>query len=310
MNDIAYMNIIDSKLFAYYLFQRKKPLTEIFSLIASVAPPAKHTVFVFDVGKSRHRLEILPSYKSGREQTRSKETPAQKKAKEDFFRPYYDGTLASIIRAMGHKALLVDGVEADDLASILVGKTGTARVNLITSDKDWYQLLREGVTLYSAEGQKYTSEMFKAEYHSTAMFLIYKALMGDDGDSIDGLYRFGPAASMKAVNRFIEVLNETGKGELADVAQAVRDTCKKITLPQGVDTLEEMIERNLVLVETLTHADKLSESERAMLRLNWSFEQKRDVEKVRNLWLMSFGHIPNLSIETLQHFGLLDGWYG
>ncbi|MCS7086256.1 MAG: 5'-3' exonuclease H3TH domain-containing protein, partial [Bacteroidia bacterium] len=140
------------------------------------------------------RHEIYPEYKGRRQETPEDVTTAL---------PY----ILRFLDAMRIPAPYADGFEADDVAGTLAVAAARAGVSvyLMTSDKDYAQLVGPGVYLYRpALGKKpkatLDAEGVKKEYgvepHQIPDWL---ALMGDDVDNIPGVPGVGEKSAAKLI---------------------------------------------------------------------------------------------------------------
>lgn len=91
----------------------------------------------------------------------------------------------------------MDKVEADDIIAFLsveVTKNEKTKAYIVSSDKDFLQLVNENITVYAAmEKEFYTPKRVKEKYGLHPFnFIIYKTLMGDGSDKIQGVKGLGP----------------------------------------------------------------------------------------------------------------------
>lgn len=143
-------------------------------------------------GKAKWRWDLLPEYKSKRNQN-----PKQVAEKEAYQKqiPFIKKALTHI----GITQMLSDEHEADDLAGIMVSrllkKSPDTKIRLITGDQDWIQLIREGVTWQDIRVEDRVinmKNMFeKTGYKTPISFLNGKALHGDTSDCISGVGGIG-----------------------------------------------------------------------------------------------------------------------
>tara|TARA_B110000902_G_scaffold251257_1_gene311320 strand:- start:284 stop:901 length:618 start_codon:yes stop_codon:yes gene_type:complete len=97
---------------------------------------------------------------------------------------------------------MIDKAEADDMIAYLANtlpKTHDTDVVIVSSDKDYLQLASPKVTIYRPISKKfYRAKEVADEYgiHSDN-FIIYKTLLGDKSDKIDGIRGLGPKTLLK-----------------------------------------------------------------------------------------------------------------
>jgi DNA polymerase-1 len=158
--------------------------------------PGAAIVFCWDgLGDTwRHRTPPF-LYKANRK--REGEKPPEVKAAFSQFKMF-----ASIMHnVLKFKYLRFDNVEADDLIGLattaLVAKNRD--VVIVSSDMDFYQLVRSNVFVYNAD-TVYTSKMvfdtFGVETHH---WLDYRALTGDASDNLPGAPGIGPVKARAAL---------------------------------------------------------------------------------------------------------------
>lgn len=150
--------------------------------------------------KAKFRYDLFPDYKGNRN-----DTPEKRQSKEEYHlqQPY----IKQMLSHLGIPQMTIAGFEADDLAYHLckhfVSKNYT--VNLISSDKDWLQMLDKGVTWVDMRldrtcTQANFSEM--AKFDTIEQFVAAKCLMGDTSDNINGVGGIGEGACAAIFSRW------------------------------------------------------------------------------------------------------------
>ena len=166
------------------------------ALIRQIQP---HQVYVvFDgAGSSMNRKNIIPEYKSGRENQKITNWGAFDNVEEE-----HDAKVDQMVRIIQYlrtlpvKTVSIDKVEADDIIAYLSHKAlkqpGDKAV-IVSSDKDFLQLINDQVIVYRPmEKRFYTKEYFQNKYKmSPQNFIIYKTLLGDSSDKIVGVKGLG-----------------------------------------------------------------------------------------------------------------------
>ena len=118
------------------------------------------------------------------------------------------------VRALGAQAFLESGYEADDILATLVRHSGGLPVRIVTSDRDFYQLVDERVwVLRPVKGVRELQTVDLAGVQAAfgvepAQIADLKALMGDPSDDIPGVRGIGPktAAALLKRHRSVEAL--------------------------------------------------------------------------------------------------------
>jgi DNA polymerase-1 len=165
----------------------------LLKLLRDQAPEA--LAVIFDSPEHGRRHEIYPAYKANR-------GPLD----EDLKRQLPD--TRRLVEALGLFSLERPGFEADDLIAA-AARTFTAQgleVVIVSSDKDFYQLLSEGVSMYDPDPKKdsaLTLAAFQERFGlNPAAFLDMQALMGDSSDNIPGVPTVGEKTALKLISRF------------------------------------------------------------------------------------------------------------
>lgn len=154
---------------------------------------AKDVIIVSDYGKSAYRLSLFPEYKGDRAARYADQTPEEAKYTELFFAELAN---ARALMAECSNFLQLKGVEADDIATYIVGKMKDKYDNiwLVSTDSDWDQNLAPNVHRFSTKTRReYTLENFYDEHavDNPNEWTILKALQGGH-DNIKGVEDIGP----------------------------------------------------------------------------------------------------------------------
>lgn len=166
------------------------------SLIRQIQPTKVFVVFD-GRGSSNNRKNLIPEYKANRNTSRVTNWEVFENLEEED-----DSKVDQIIRIIQYlktlpvRTISIDKVEADDiiayLSEILPTKL-TDRAFIVSSDKDYLQLVSEQVVVYRPiEKEFYTEQTVKDKFNVTPNnFLLYKLLMGDNSDGIPGIKGLG-----------------------------------------------------------------------------------------------------------------------
>jgi 5'-3' exonuclease len=117
----------------------------------------------------------------------------------------------------------IDKIEADDTIAYIAHTLLNEDVTIMSADQDFLQLVNERITVWSPIKKKfYTPRMVMEDYGVPAHnFLMYKILMGDKSDNIEGVKGLGPKKLSKIVPDLLTqtildldfILEYAGKGE-------------------------------------------------------------------------------------------------
>lgn len=227
-------------------------------------------VYATEGGKSKYRLNILPTYKAGRALRREKDTP-EEKARFERFKTEEMPEVMELSRMLGVTVAQVWGVEADDIVSYLVRHTDLEnyQICLLSTDYDLMQLLRPGVVQCGynknmvvplTNGEKLppkmwvNSKVFEDQYEITpAQYAHVLALAGDVSDSVVSPKGLGEGLALKMVQKYGSI-------------SGVEENLKKLDIPRLPKKLKEtlplcycMVHRNLLLVD-LNHSPEVDEA--------------------------------------------------
>jgi DNA polymerase-1 len=193
------------------------------ALIRTIQPTQVYVVFD-GPGSSNNRKNIIPEYKSARNITRvTKHELFDNLEEED------DSKVDQIVRIIQYlttlpvKTICLSRVEADDVIAYLSSTLPVKpedRAFIVSSDKDYLQLVTEKVIVYRPiEKEYYTTDTVKEKFNvNPHNFLLYKLLMGDNSDGITGIKGLGPKGLFK---RFPELATQdVSFDNLLDIAEA------------------------------------------------------------------------------------------
>lgn len=162
-----------------------------------------HIAVVFDPPTPTFRNELFPEYKANRE-----ETPEDIRKSVPFIK--------KILEAYSIPVVEIAGFEADDVIgaiSVTAAASGF-KVYMMTSDKDYAQLVNENVFIFrprrsdgDAEilGVEEVKEKFGVEHPSQVIDIL--ALWGDSSDNVPGVPGIGEKTSKKIISEFKSLEN-------------------------------------------------------------------------------------------------------
>nr|WP_315112699.1 DNA polymerase I [uncultured Campylobacter sp.] len=164
------------------------------SFIANLSKEFKsdYIIFALDSKGKTFRSDIDPNYKTNRQAP----PPALLQQLP---------VCIEMIEKMGLYSLGREGYEADDLIASVVKKHGaTHKINIVTSDKDLYQLIGENVKIYS-HGKKmlYGREECLQRYGVYPEQIVdFLAICGDSADNIPGVRGIGDKGAKKLLDEW------------------------------------------------------------------------------------------------------------
>lgn len=172
--------------------------------------------------------------------------------------------LKYIFKALEHLGINyieVKDYEADDyIASVCEKYKENYSINIVSTDKDFLQLVDESVTVYNPMGKEgifYTPQKVYEKYNITPNQVIdYKILVGDKSDNIIGVQGIGPKTAVK----ILEI------GTLNEVLNREKDIGDK--LYNKLNDNKSIIERNRVLVTMKRDIDIRIDESTLVLKAN------------------------------------------
>ena len=223
-------------------------LLSIGHAIKNIAPT--RVVMVFD-GKngSAKRRQIYPEYKANRKfkirLNRSEVVDKQDNQLEQLIRviQYLENLPITVITA--------EATEADDviayIANDYLAQKDDSQVFIMSSDKDFYQLVNERIHIWSPTKKRfYYTEDVHTEYGIYPRnFALYRALLGDKSDNIGGVDGIGE----KTVQSKFNLLTEDKQVSLDDLKQYAAAQPPKAKIYQKFLEAEQLIERNIQLMQ-------------------------------------------------------------
>jgi DNA polymerase-1 len=193
------------------------------ALIRTIQPTKVYVVFD-GVGSSNNRKNIIPEYKSKRNTSRiTKHELFDNLEEEDDSKVDQIIRIIQYLKTLPVKTVSLSRVEADDIIAYLSSTLPTHpkdRVFIVSSDKDYLQLITEQVIVYRPiEREYFTESVVKEKFGvSPNNFLLYKLLMGDNSDKITGIKGLGPKGLLK---KFPELATQDlSFDDLLDIAEA------------------------------------------------------------------------------------------
>lgn len=169
-------------------------------------------IVVFDgKGGSQRRRKLYPEYKANRKvnQRYNRTIHVNNVEDEQQSMKMQIGRLIQYLEKLPLKLVIIDNIEADDAIAYIVTHPLDNEKNsyyIMSSDKDFYQLVNENVKVWSPTKKKlYDSDAIFQEYGIQAHnFVMYRILDGDSSDNIDGVKGFG----LKTVQKRLPILSE------------------------------------------------------------------------------------------------------
>lgn len=253
-------------------------LRSLGSLIKQIQPTSVYIIFD-GIGSSDNRKSLHPEYKSGRN---------YKVTNWDIFENLEDEQDAKIdqitrliqyLKCLPVKILSLPKTEADDVISHLsqvLDKKYNSRVIIVSSDKDFLQLVNKNIIVYRPIERdfydiKTVTDKFGVPPHN---FIFYKTLVGDQSDKIPGVKGIG---KNNVIKKFPEL-----KGP-------------QLILDDIFDICENKLKQNISYARTLIEWDNIEKYYKIMDLQNpllnekeKEFIEEKIKEKITSLRVLDF----------------------
>jgi DNA polymerase-1 len=167
----------------------------------------KKVVIVFESGGSPRRRSLFKDYKSNRKPIKLNRTYDENATSADEVenRMYQINLLMEMLRRLPVTQMYVKDCEADDVIGYLAKyKFPEDDCVILSSDKDFYQLLDEKTTIYSPTSKKFikSEDVFERFGIHPINFCLARTLQGDPADNIDGVKGAGFKTIVKRFPKF------------------------------------------------------------------------------------------------------------
>ena len=257
------------------------------------------TVIVFDgKGGSNRRKKIFPEYKAGRKMSERLNRAYDFNSKEDE-RQSMVMQLTRVIDYLDYLPLTIitiENIEADDtMAYVTKQILTTSKVVIMSTDKDFLQLVNSRVSVWSPTKKKlYDAPKVLEDYGIPSHNLVgYRAIDGDKSDNINGIRGWG----LKTIQKKLPLLLEDKILNIDDI----------INEDEKLKESEELLKRNYMLMQ-LNEVDISTSSKTYILdkirepinKLNKLQFQKRFIED------RLFATLPNMDSWLVQCFARLN----
>ena len=203
-------------------------------------------IVVFDSDRSDFRKQNFPGYKEKKEPDDPEQIEIRERARECI--AYTELLLWKMLRFMGVPAVKMDGQEGDDLIYHIAHyyKAHGDSVYCISDDADFGQLVKDDISIYRPMKDEYLNQNnFKEKYgFAPEYFILWKALIGDSSDCINGVKGIGEKTATK-------MMVEMDVKGLEPAPLALREYCltqKAKTYKKVVDQFS-ILKRNIMLMD-------------------------------------------------------------
>ncbi len=176
-----------------------------------------------------------------------------------------------VLEYLNIKHIEVDGYEADDYIASLCRLYSSYEIVILSTDRDFLQLVSENITLYSPRGKmsiEFTPTIVFEKFNINPCQMIdYKILVGDMSDNIKGVKSIGPKTAVKILS----------KGTLEEIMSGAVSIEEK--LYSKLIKNKELINRNRQLIAMKDNID-INTDYNSMAII---FERERKTMEILNL---------------------------
>ena len=211
-------------------------------------------IIVFDgKGGSQSRKKIFSGYKEKRSQNKLrvnrqyKDMLNDEDERESMKRQYT--WLSDVMDNLPVTTMIYDGVEADDVMAYITTKLlkENEQAVLMSTDKDFLQLINERVTVWSPTKKKlYDEKMIKEEFGiEPKNLLLYRMMDGDPSDEIPGVKGIG----LKTIHSKLPEICGSEKKNLDDLLAIAKEKQGKVKIYDTILNSEAQLRMNERLMQ-------------------------------------------------------------
>ena len=240
---MAKLILIDGSSYLYRAFHALPPLTNaqgeptgaLFGVVnmlrATLKEQPTYMAFVSDASGPNFRNDMYAEYKANR--------PPMPDDLRAQVQPMLD-----IVAALGFPILRVEGVEADDVIGTLAleAQRQGIEVEISTSDKDFAQLVRPGVTLVNTMTSTVTDrDGVIAKFGVPPEQIIdFLALTGDSIDNVPGVAKCGPKTAAKWLAEYgsLDGLIASADKVGGKIGENLREALSQLPLSRALVTIK------------------------------------------------------------------------
>lgn len=270
-------------------------------ILCSKFSPSK-IIIAWEGGGSLRRRNIDPNYKSGRRPTKNNRTGYYSETKDTVQnRDDQLSVLIEILYKTPVTQIYVTDCEADDIIAYLCKtKSSENEKIIVTSDKDYYQLIDDKTKIWSPNRKilidaNYVLENFNIH---PVNFCVARSMSGDVSDGLKGV----KGAGFKMLSRKFPELMECkflSHNDIINIANKEVKNGNKLKLFKEISESSLLIEKNwhlMYLDSAMLSADQIK-------KINFQIENKE--EKLNKLDLLRIMNREGLNMFDIHSFLLM-----
>ena len=159
-------------------------------------------------------------------------------------------------REWGLPVVKLEGFEGDDIVSTLCAQAWPETVQIVGTEKDFYALLADNVTLVGRQGTIDESDCMRKFGCAPSQMTDYLALCGDYADGVKGCPNCGPDRSARLLERFgtiarIKAATDDELKELKGIGEKTRASLREWDPTQALSLVRLMTDAPVNLWELL-----------------------------------------------------------
>jgi 5'-3' exonuclease len=265
-------------------------------------------ILVFDgVGGATNKRYLYPEYKANRHITKITNWDAFDTQEEES-----EAIKSQIVRLVQYlkclpvDIIMEDKIEADDVIGY-IAKVLKGEVFIMSTDKDYIQLVNDSITVYSPVKKKfYNPKVVQEEFGIPSInYLTQKILLGDSGDNVPGLKGLGEKTMIKLFPmlkeqrhvRLIEILDHCRKNlDTGTMYKKIADYAHQLEINQKLMDLHDpnIPENSIQVIKETLVTPKETMDRKMFLKL---YEEDNLQNSIANteIWLFN-------KFEKLKHF--------
>jgi len=255
-------------------------------------------VVAWEGGGSLRRRSIDPNYKEGRRPVKLnrsqyyKELPDTSENRNDQLK-----ILIEVLYETPVTQIYVSDCEADDIIAYLVKTKKTDDKNIIvTSDKDYYQLLNEQTKIWSPNKKQLIDDKYVLEKWGVpaSNFCLARCFAGDVSDGIKGI----KGAGIKSISkRFPDLI----QNEATTIYDIINEANKKVTSGCKIKLFDNIINNESQLEKNwkLMYLDSAMLSADQIKKINHQFDLKEHkINKMNLLRILNREGLNSFDVHT------------
>lgn len=201
-------------------------------------------------GGSQKRKEMNKDYKAGRKPVRFNRRMFElSDVEEENNKAYQHVRLMEYLNEMPIIQIIIDYVEADDIIAYLNShsKYQDYHKYIISSDKDFFQLVGDKTTLYRPIQKKLIKEPDLLSEHGIHPnnFALARAIAGDKSDNLDGVPRIG----LKTVKKRFPFMVEPQIQTVKTLTEYCKSLDKQISVHTKIIEHADLIQNNYDIMQ-------------------------------------------------------------